>query len=272
MRTLKQKFLLAVFVGLVFAGFALANHVLAACPYTGTPVQCADNQALARGAKCQRVCELQEKLKAEQFYWGAIDGEYGPETFSAVESYQAANGLNADGIAGTDTLSKLGLQVPIPAVSSNTNPIPTSPSSVQNQQNNTPEPCPPQFTRVGPTCVPVSSGGGLAGTKTLSELVTAVIKYLLYLSGIIAIIFIILGGFWYMTAGGNDEQAEKGQKALTNAVIGLVLVILAYVIVNVVVNTLTSGTPGNSTTNTSGNTGVPSNVQYDPNNRRTVDQ
>ena len=270
MRTLKQKFLLAVFVGLVFAGFALANHVLAACPYTGTPVQCADNQALARGAKCQRVCELQEKLKAEQFYWGAIDGEYGPETFSAVESYQAANNLSkVDGIAGTETLSKLGLQT---AQASQNNNIPDSPPSVRDQQNNTPEPCPPQFTRVGPTCVPVSSGGGLAGTKTLSELVTAVIKYLLYLSGIIAIIFIILGGFWYMTAGGNDEQAEKGQKALTNAVIGLVLVILAYVIVNVVVNTQTSGTPGNSTTNTSGNTGIPSNVQYDPNNRRTVDQ
>jgi hypothetical protein len=46
-----------------------------------------------------------------------------------------------------------------------------------------------------------------------------------------------------MTARGNDEQAEKGRKALTNAIIGLLIVILAFTIVQVVTNTLTSSSP-----------------------------
>ncbi len=76
-----------------------------------------------------------------------------------------------------------------------------------------------------------------------------------------------------MTSSGNEEQAEKGQKTLLNAVIGLVLIVMAYVIVNIVVNTLTSGSGATGTgTNSSANTSIPGNVQYDPNNPRTIDQ
>ncbi len=58
------------------------------------------------------------------------------------------------------------------------------------------------------------------------------------ISGLIAIAFIIYGGFQYITSRGNDEQAESGKKTLTNAIIGLVIVILSYLIVVVVVNAL----------------------------------
>ncbi len=65
------------------------------------------------------------------------------------------------------------------------------------------------------------------------------INLLLGLAASAAILFIILGGFWYMTAGANAEQAEKGRKALMNAVIGLVVIILSFVIVRVVLNLVT---------------------------------
>ena len=51
--------------------------------------------------------------------------------------------------------------------------------------------------------------------------------------------FVIIGGYQYLTSAGNEESAEKGQKTITNAVIGLVVIILAWVIINVIVDLVT---------------------------------
>ena len=85
---------------------------------------------------------------------------------------------------------------------------------------------------------------GIASATQLTGplgLIALIIRYLLTISGAIAVVFVIIGGFWYITSAGNAEQAEKGQKTLTNAIIGVVVVILSYVIINVVVNFATGG-------------------------------
>lgn len=101
--------------------------------------------------------------------------------------------------------------------------------------------CPAGYEKTdGGLCIPKSPfSGGLTGTKTLPELVLLVLRMLLTFAGVVAVVLIIVGGFQYMTAGGNDEQAEKGKKALTNAIIGLVIVMLAFAIVQIITNTLT---------------------------------
>jgi hypothetical protein len=80
--------------------------------------------------------------------------------------------------------------------------------------------------------------GSLSGACNLTELIILVIKLLLGLSGVVAVLFVILGGYWYMASGGNEEQAEKGKKTITNFVLGFVIIILAYTIVTIVTNTL----------------------------------
>lgn len=67
----------------------------------------------------------------------------------------------------------------------------------------------------------------------------SIINWALYLAGILAVLFVIYGGYQYLTAGGNDAQATAGRKTLTNALIGLAITILAYVIVQIVYNFLT---------------------------------
>lgn len=80
---------------------------------------------------------------------------------------------------------------------------------------------------------------------TLTGLITTVINWLLALAGLIAILFLVIGGFWYITSAGNEETAEKGKNTAINAIIGLVIIILSYVIVNVVANLVSSaGSPG----------------------------
>lgn len=105
--------------------------------------------------------------------------------------------------------------------------------------------CEPGFKEQNGLCLPDNpnaGGGGVASTESLPQLITKVINILLTLAGVIAVLFIVVGGFQYITAGGNVEQAEKGRQALTNAIIGLVLVLLSFTIVYVISGALTKGT------------------------------
>lgn len=93
---------------------------------------------------------------------------------------------------------------------------------------------------------PQAPQGVVTNSRTLPEFIQWVINILLGFSGLIALLFLILGGFWYITSAGNEETAEKGKNTVVNAVIGLVIIGLSWVIVNVVIDFLTRG----------GNTGV----------------
>ncbi len=60
----------------------------------------------------------------------------------------------------------------------------------------------------------------------------------------IAVLFLIIGGFWYITSAGNEETAAKGKSTVINAIIGIVIIILSYVIINVVSNLVSGGSNG----------------------------
>jgi Ca-activated chloride channel homolog len=55
------------------------------------------------------VEELQQKLKDKGVYSGEVNGQYSPETEKAVQEYQKQNAIQADGVAGPQTLKKLEL-------------------------------------------------------------------------------------------------------------------------------------------------------------------
>ncbi|MFA6392172.1 MAG: pilin [Patescibacteria group bacterium] len=69
------------------------------------------------------------------------------------------------------------------------------------------------------------------GTANLQQTVIAIIQWVLGLLGLIAVIMILIGGFKWMTAGGNEEKIESAKKLLTSAIIGLVIILLAWAIV-----------------------------------------
>lgn len=80
----------------------------------------------------------------------------------------------------------------------------------------------------------------LTTSRTVSELIISVIHLMLIFAGMIAVVFVIIGGYYYVTAQGNEEQAEKGKNTLINAIIGIVVIIMAYVIIDVVTNLVAS--------------------------------
>ena len=84
---------------------------------------------------------------------------------------------------------------------------------------------------------------GIAGTTSLTGrggLIAVVISTMLLIAGAIAVVFVIIGGYQYLTSAGNEESAEKGKKTLINAIIGIVVIILAYAIISVIVNQVSS--------------------------------
>jgi len=51
--------------------------------------------------------EIQTALKNAGYYAGSVDGKLGPKTKKAIEEFQKASGLKADGKVGTKTWSLL---------------------------------------------------------------------------------------------------------------------------------------------------------------------
>jgi heme O synthase-like polyprenyltransferase len=56
--------------------------------------------------------------------------------------------------------------------------------------------------------------------------------------GAIAMLYIIISAFRYITARGNEEQSKKARATFTWAVVGLISIIMSYVIITVVLNAL----------------------------------
>jgi len=74
------------------------------------------------------------------------------------------------------------------------------------------------------------------GTQELETTVQDIIKIILSFLGLIAVIVILIGGFMWMTAGGNSEQVAKGRSWIINGVIGLVIILSAYAIASFVID------------------------------------
>src|SRR3989344_5039723 len=56
--------------------------------------------------------------------------------------------------------------------------------------------------------------GYLINIPTFGKLFTGVIGWLLFFAGSIAVLFLLVGGYQYITAAGNEERMEKGKKIL----------------------------------------------------------
>lgn len=75
------------------------------------------------------------------------------------------------------------------------------------------------------------------GVETIGGLVSVVITWVIYIAGVLAFFYLIYSGILYVTAAGNPDQAKKGQQGIINAVIGIVIITLAFVILRAVSNT-----------------------------------
>jgi len=82
---------------------------------------------------------------------------------------------------------------------------------------------------------PVTIGVSIGGLTqaTISQYLAAVFNLGIGIAAILAIIFIMIGGFRYIAAAGGGE-VEQGKSMIKNAIIGLVLALLSYTLLQTV--------------------------------------
>jgi len=69
---------------------------------------------------------------------------------------------------------------------------------------------------------------GSLQTESLEFRISSIITAVLSIIGILFLILLIYGGYIWMMAGGNEEEVKRATQILTEAVIGLIVVLSAY--------------------------------------------
>jgi len=61
-----------------------------------------------------------------------------------------------------------------------------------------------------------------------TDILTRAVAWIGTLAGVLVFFYLVYGGFLYLTAAGNAEQSKKGGQAILNAIIGILIILLAY--------------------------------------------
>lgn len=85
-----------------------------------------------------------------------------------------------------------------------------------------------------------SNQGCSTGDAGVQKIISAVVSILSYIVGIAAVIMIVIGGFKYVTSGGDSNRISSAKTTLVYALIGLVVVALAQFLVHFVLTTATA--------------------------------
>lgn len=67
-------------------------------------------------------------------------------------------------------------------------------------------------------------------SSTFPELISYLISITMSLGALVTLIYILIGGFSYLTAGGNTEKVEEARGIILNAFIGLTVIASAFVL------------------------------------------
>ncbi len=78
------------------------------------------------------------------------------------------------------------------------------------------------------------------GTRSLQDTIASIIRVALSLLGIVAVVIILMGGFKWMTAGGNSDEVDKARQLILNGVIGLAIILSAFAISKFVIESLST--------------------------------
>lgn len=99
--------------------------------------------------------------------------------------------------------------------------------------------------RFGINVVEEKFGDSLGTSNTdPRDVIANIINIALGFLGIVAVAIVLIGGFKWMTAAGNEDKVEEAKKILGAGVIGLVIVLSAWALTTYVIGTIYNTTRG----------------------------
>ncbi len=91
---------------------------------------------------------------------------------------------------------------------------------------------------MGSFIVKAANLDGVAKISDLGDVIGRIISYSLGLAAIVLFVLLVVGGFKYITSGGDPKSVEGAQKTITSAIAGLIIILLSYLIL-VLIKTIT---------------------------------
>ncbi len=76
---------------------------------------------------------------------------------------------------------------------------------------------------------------------SFAQVLTFAIRLFFIVAGLVALLYLLLGAFGWITSGGNKEAVDKAREKIQAALVGLILIFVVLAIVTVMENILNIG-------------------------------
>jgi hypothetical protein len=93
---------------------------------------------------------------------------------------------------------------------------------------------PSSSTLCNSSCPVIATPPTTTNRNDLAAFILNVARFITFLGGAVAVLFLVYGGILYITDNGSGDSAKKGKAILISAVTGLVVVIVAYTAVGLI--------------------------------------
>jgi hypothetical protein len=77
--------------------------------------------------------------------------------------------------------------------------------------------------------------------RNLPGTIIGIVNFVLIIVGVLALAFLVYGGFLYITSRGDETQVEAAKRVIFNAIIGIVVIGVAAALVNFVIDAVLLG-------------------------------
>lgn len=206
-----------------------AYEVLAPCMEENVeePEKCSyEADECARQSKdCQDKCNSDYDECIDYYYKSSSpDGSLTPSDYATCNNDCSGKGLSAGTTAFDQCISSC-----------------LSPELPQYTAPSAPSQPPQNLKSAGSRFGKLGGAAGLSGAKSFEETAGGVIKGALALVGMIFLLLMVYGGYIWMTARGEEEEAKRARNIITMAIIGISVVMAAYAITYFIVARLTTG-------------------------------
>ena len=95
-----------------------------------------------------------------------------------------------------------------------------------------PTPVIPKYTDM-PDIFKNGGENGIKQWENIGDIVSRALTYVFPIAGILVFIYLLYGGLNLMLATGNEEGIKEGKAKITNALIGFLIIFVAYWIVQI---------------------------------------
>lgn len=91
----------------------------------------------------------------------------------------------------------------------------------------------------------IDPGNTGLSNKSLYEIVTTAMNWLLGAIGVFSVIAFAIAGVLYLTAAGNDDQIKRAKTVMTTAIMGVIVAMIGLIVVTAVNAFLKGGSSSN---------------------------